>query len=702
MKKIFKDYTVLIISSVIAIAIVVYDMNFYWPSFIEWMEGNRWYAIIPFVIFALLNIYFPKLDKSNRSITQFFGELTGTPEKKKKFAIITGSSISTIALVLYFSIFFQWPEKKEVITATPSTTTPSTPSNNEPEVAVEKPEVVAAPSFSEKESSPFNPDIVILTKSLSDLPKDIVNNSFLSKIITKETMFYYEDDPQYLGLLGTLRRLSYEHNVEFKDNVFKYILSMPAEIALWKGVDGKIKDFLFISDGKSLNKNLLTFYLKFKKLSSDSKVRTFSYNGQNGYYLSIRNKELAIWNHDNKLYITNMHPKYFPDKNEKKLKEIISKKFDSDKKKGFYKRLYNTSLTSKHSIILNSQFLTFGYNYFLPSLEAIRLDFETKKWSIQSLLSNNMQFKTASTSELWKVFPKSTAMCIGLPVNSSRIGEILKKYKELTLKRLEEEKNKESEANESADTNNETAENPPNDPVKDETSKSVDVDVHIEKALLSDQEINDLIKHPVAACWYEKSTIFTPVFVTKIENAASKKEKIKFLFDKFIGGLEKRYDYKEIKEELKGDVTTFTRIISSKYGVKESHETNESGLKFDKFFDAKLAFNNDYLVFSPDGSLVDLAISTIEKKSPSIHDELKIKNKNISYLLSPFGLSQLLDKYMKEALPSGQESVFRSSIEKHLSSAFKNLSTLKSFGVDMPRSNESKTAKWEKLKIYDL
>ena len=708
MKKIFKDYLILLISTIISIGIIVFDMNYYWPISLDWMEGNSWYAIIPFLLLGSLNIYFPFIDRKKRSILQVYKECTDSHEKKTFLKHSIGAS-SLIVLIIYFGVFYKYPEKKSITSSSSIKEHASTKESvsarpraqaivddNIEEEPVEKPEVVEAPSFTEKEHSPFKPDIVIITKNFSDLPKNIVNHSFLSKVITKETMFYYEDDPQYLGLLGTIRRLSYEHNVDFKDNVLKYILSMPAEIALWKGSNGKIEKFLFVSDEESINKKILAFYLKLKQFSSDQKIQTFSYNGDIGYYLNISNQKLAIWNSNNKLYITNLHPKYFPDKNEEELKKIISKLFKNDTGKGFYKRLYNIATHNKHSIILSPDFLTFGYNYFTPSLKAIRLDFNNKKWGIQSLLEKSKQYEGASTAELWKAFPKSTAMCAGLPINTSRVSGIVQKYKELTIKRLEEENGEEekSTVNEEVEENNK--EELENKPII--AKKSID----IEKELITDQEIKDLVKSVVAACWYEQSTIYTPVFITKVVNATSKKNKIKFLFDKFIGGLEKRYDYREVIEETRDGITVLSRVISSKYGIKESGSTNLKGLRFKKFFNAKLAFSNDFIIFSPDGELVDLVISTLNKKNPSVHDELKIKDKNISYLLSPYGLSQLLNKYMKEALPSGQESVFRTAIESHLSSTFKNLSDLKPFGVDMPKPNEGNGLKWEKLGIYDL
>lgn len=683
MKKIFKNFFVPIISLVLGVAIYTYDYFFYWPSLLKWLEGNIWCVIIPLVIIFALGVCFPFFDQNKRSLDQAFRDLLNDLFKNKrpigqvfkalmssflknrKIFIISGGLISVISLLTYFGFFFEWKKEASVVPKVVRAKAPQY--DDEPERHVEKPEVIPAPVFYSNEASPFEPDIVLITKSLSDLPSDIVKKSFLGKIITKETMFYYEDDPQYLGIEGILRRLSYEHNVELKDNILKYILSMSAEIALWKGTDGKIKDFLFIADEESLNKSILSFYLKMKQFSSDSTIRTFTYEEKEGYYIKVGKQEIAIWNHENKLYITNLHPKYFPDGNEEKLKEVISKTVGVDNGIGFYKRLYNVDFKDKHSIILNSEYLSFGYNYFIPSLKAVRLDYKDTNWSIQTLLMGDEKFKGTSTTDLWKAFPKSMAMCVGLPLDSDRIYGIIKKYKELTFKRLNEEEK-----------------------------------TTTEKALFSDSEIASLVQNVVAACWYEKSSIYTPLFITKTSAAKDKKLKIKFLFDNFIGALEKKYYQTKITERVENEITVFSRDISSTYGLLKSSKSKEYRLKFDKFFNAKLAYNDEYIIFSPDGSLVELAISTLKNKNPSVYDELKISNKNLSYLMSPFALSQLFDKFMKKALPKNQESVFRNAVEGHLSSAFKNLKQIRSFGVDMPKASEDKIMTWQKIEVHDL
>jgi uncharacterized protein YfaA (DUF2138 family) len=57
---------------------------------------------------------------------------------------------------------------------------------------------------------------------------------------------------------------------------------------------------------------------------------------------------------------------------------------------------------------------------------------------------------------------------------------------------------------------------------------------------------------------------------------------------------------------------------------------------------------------------------------------------------------------MNEALPFDQESAFRSAIDTHLTSGFKKLSSLDSFGFSMPNTVNEKESTWLQLKVYDL
>ena len=98
----------------------------------------------------------------------------------------------------------------------------------------------------------FHPDLVIQSRSLSQLPKDILAIPLLNKLLTEEFVFYYERNENRLSLEGTARRIAYEHNIGVGDEILAYALNTPAQIAFWKNKDGKLKDFLLILPKKGL------------------------------------------------------------------------------------------------------------------------------------------------------------------------------------------------------------------------------------------------------------------------------------------------------------------------------------------------------------------------------------------------------------------------------------------------------------------
>jgi uncharacterized protein YfaA (DUF2138 family) len=90
------------------------------------------------------------------------------------------------------------------------------------------------------------PDAVILTHQLAKLPKDTLAHPWLKEILTEDFINYYETNERRLSIQGILRRLSYEHHTTMLDGLLTAILNNPAEIALWKSYDGKLKTYLMI------------------------------------------------------------------------------------------------------------------------------------------------------------------------------------------------------------------------------------------------------------------------------------------------------------------------------------------------------------------------------------------------------------------------------------------------------------------------
>src|SRR5476651_1246298 len=103
-----------------------------------------------------------------------------------------------------------------------------------------------APELALEKLGVSRPDALLETASLSQLPKDLLSVPFLRDTLTEDFVFYYETHGDRLGLIGSLRRIIYEHDLKLQDNLIEQLLDQPADIALWRGADGRLKDFLLV------------------------------------------------------------------------------------------------------------------------------------------------------------------------------------------------------------------------------------------------------------------------------------------------------------------------------------------------------------------------------------------------------------------------------------------------------------------------
>ena len=100
------------------------------------------------------------------------------------------------------------------------------------------------------------PDGLLETHSLAQLPKDLLAVPFLKETLTEDFVFYYQTHADRLGLIGSLRRIIYEHDLKLQDNLIEQLFDQPADVALWRGADGRLKDFLLVMDRGGLAKLL--------------------------------------------------------------------------------------------------------------------------------------------------------------------------------------------------------------------------------------------------------------------------------------------------------------------------------------------------------------------------------------------------------------------------------------------------------------
>src|SRR5688500_4355479 len=85
-----------------------------------------------------------------------------------------------------------------------------------------------------------HPDALIRTQSLSQLPRELLKVPLAQDLLTEDLLFYYEEHPDRLGLKGSLRRIAYEHELGWGDELLAWVLDQPAEVALWRARDGRL------------------------------------------------------------------------------------------------------------------------------------------------------------------------------------------------------------------------------------------------------------------------------------------------------------------------------------------------------------------------------------------------------------------------------------------------------------------------------
>ena len=88
------------------------------------------------------------------------------------------------------------------------------------------------------------PDAFIRTNRLAALPRDLMRVPVLKDVLTEDFVFYYEENESRLSLDGTLRRIAYEHDLDLADRLIRTAIDEPAEIALWKGPNGRLTHYL--------------------------------------------------------------------------------------------------------------------------------------------------------------------------------------------------------------------------------------------------------------------------------------------------------------------------------------------------------------------------------------------------------------------------------------------------------------------------
>ncbi len=506
------------------------------------------------------------------------------------------------------------------------------------------------------------PDALISTKSFSDLPRDIISVPVLKDLLTEDFVFYYQGvDEDVLSLKGALLRIAYEYQQTVLDHIIKYIFDSPAEVALWKTSDGKLKDFVIAMESSGLKmflESVAKVALADSQFGFELKAKINGKDEVDVYHLNAGRKIYYIANLKGKVYLfTNLERTLLGNEADPSGLEKVKTFFGLSELKGGYLGQYGLSRDAeKHNLLVSFKYLTGGYQKFFSSMKALRFMMTGGRWETHILNGNPMttaassdlaQIRAATTpSEYWKAIPKNASLCATVPLDQSSIIEWAK------------------------------------------------------TSLGSIPRVVDLIKRlsmSTAVCWLATSKPYTPVFLVRAQLTNGDKVLLKQIFgylvdpkinDKLAEADKLRLQ--KIVEVSKADNYSLTREVLSRYGIVKK------GAGGSNYFLVKLAAKDSLLVFSPDAAAVDQVLATVAKKYPALAEVLGPISKEAPFYVSPEKLSQVVIAAVQDTLPASQEVVFRNAVTKYLFPNLKKMSKQPSFTLNYPLQSAEKSV-WSKI-----
>jgi uncharacterized protein YfaA (DUF2138 family) len=276
-----------------------------------------------------------------------------------------------------------------------------------------------------------HPDILVRSARLSDLPKDLVNAPLLKGVLTNEVVHYYEDHPTRLSLLGTLKRLAFEHELSWSDRLIASAIDAPAELAFWRDAKGRPEHFVLV-----LQRNVAARAMEqLGKVALPDKQLTVAGEvaGHKVYALAInqRNTWLVVSSGDRLVILSNpgllLEASGGLSREPHLVVEALLKSPDTEPT-AFAKDQGLPALAAgiKQEITARSDYLSFGYQHFFPGLEALRVASDTQgHWHFHARVQPPvLKAWRAGAGTLWNALPRACAVAAALPMDWQRAGQV--------------------------------------------------------------------------------------------------------------------------------------------------------------------------------------------------------------------------------------------------------------------------------------
>jgi uncharacterized protein YfaA (DUF2138 family) len=403
-----------------------------------------------------------------------------------------------------------------------------------------------------------HPDALVVTSSLSTLPRDLLTIPLARDVLREDFLFYYEQSGDRLGLNGALRRIAYEHELGWGDQLIRMVLDEPAEVALWRDADGSLKHFaiavsrnnltrLLEESGKiALKDSQMSLAGELKVGGDKVPVYALAYAWKRTLLFAAHGKRLVILSHPGMVY----GGKDGKDA-DGAAAAVVAGMLDADPTKNqALRRQFQLGAPegAGHSVAVKADFLSFGYQPFFGALQALRFDFAKGRWSTRALVdAGKLKAGGYDNRALWPALPHNPAACFALPADWAAMKPVLEKQGAPVV------------------------------------------------------PLSEQMAGPAAVCWYGSSRLYTPLLVATRKQGAS---------DDLFGSL------------FAATVGNAKAGTIEKGGAAGAPQWQRSVTLSGGEQTPTLALSGSTVFFSPDAALVEAALKVARKEAPAMADRI--------------------------------------------------------------------------------
>ncbi|TMU81389.1 DUF2138 domain-containing protein [Pseudomonas fluorescens] len=494
------------------------------------------------------------------------------------------------------------------------------------------------------------PDALLETRSLSQLPKDLLTVPFLKATLTEDFVFYYETHADRLGLIGSLRRIIYEHDLKLQDSLIEQLFDQPADVALWRGADGRLKDFLLVMDRGGLAKLLEPLAKVALDDTQLSQMGELKVGGDSVplYQLTYNaSKALLFASHGDKLVVLSNPAKYYdPESGVSEESGHVSPQALAALLNG--EKLFPEAFglpaktpETKQRLSVNSSVLAMGYQRFIPNFAGLRFDMDDKGWHSYLAMDELENQPDFDFKPVWQAMPLGASACVTLPVAA-------------------------------------------------EPQKPLLVKLGAEEAVA--QTLTEHVAGAAGLCWYADSRLYTPLLVASLKDEDSSKldGDLGKLFGSMVGAFEANVDENvfPVVEKQEGQNHVWQRQVSSNFGPYAAKTAeNPDAISGKAFMKVSLARHGSTLLFSLDDKLVDKALGTLDKRFPPMADVLP-QDVLMPIYFGPDSMAQLMQQETLDSLPQDMEPVFYNAAQTYLIPKLRTLGGYGKYALTLPEGSE--------------